>query len=282
MLITDEIRRRLEALNRDRLRRGLGSSGSSDSASGLASAGAVFSRCREEIAGEVVKTESGEFLLVRRELAEIWRGAERFVSHYCLVFKRGAIAVDPASLHPDLQQVCQADPCRLLYLDIETCGLSSAPVFLIGMLYLEGERMLIDQLLARDYEEEAPILEFFWANISRFDGIVTFNGKSFDLPFLKDRASYHRIEVEAPQMHFDLLHEARRRWRGVFPDCRLQTLEARVCRRLRSGDIPGSLIPRAYHEFVRSKDPGLVREIIEHNALDLVTMSEVLVSILSG
>jgi len=236
----------------------------------------------DELPGQEVETESGKFLLIRRHLADIWRAAERFVSHYRLVFERGAIGVDLETLHPDVRQFCELDHKRLLYLDIETCGLSAAPVFLVGLQYLKGDGMMLEQLLARDYSEEKPLLEYFWGRMADYDAVTTFNGKSFDIPFLRDRAVYHGVRHGEPVFHFDLLHEARRRYKGEFPNCKLQTLEARVCSRLRRGDIPSELIPKAYHDFVRTKDPRIIQSIIHHNALDIVTMSEVLLRLLSG
>jgi uncharacterized protein YprB with RNaseH-like and TPR domain len=72
--------------------------------------------------------------------------------------------------------------------------------------------------------------------------------------------------------HVDLLHLARRRWRRELPDCKLQTLEQRICGRTRIDDMPGKQIPAAYHQFIRT---GFEREmdgILLHNAIDLVTM----------
>ncbi|MFW6171353.1 MAG: ribonuclease H-like domain-containing protein, partial [Planctomycetota bacterium] len=73
-------------------------------------------------------------------------------------------------------------------------------------------------------------------------------------------------------IHCDLLHHARRRWKDKLPDCKLQTLERYVCRRRRTADIPGREIPSAYHDFVRSGDAWLIRAVLHHNALDLVTL----------
>ena len=76
-------------------------------------------------------------------------------------------------------------------------------------------------------------------------------------------------------LHFDLLHHSRRRWKHVLPNCKLQTLERYLCGRARQGDIPGSEIPAAYHEFVRSGDARQMGDILHHNALDLVTLLQV-------
>ena len=74
----------------------------------------------------------------------------------------------------------------------------------------------------------------------------------------------------------DLLHESRRVWGKVLPDCRLQTLEQKVCRRFRRDDIPGAQIPDVYHHFVRTADARLLAQVVEHNAWDLVTLADLL------
>ncbi len=56
-----------------------------------------------------------------------------------------------------------------------------------------------------------------------------------DVPFLRARAVVHRVHLSLPPRHLDLLHAARRRWREELADCRLQTIERRVCRRRRVG-----------------------------------------------
>lgn len=288
--LSKESLKRLGELNRSRLRSSASRAAKSESSpgepafrrKGARKSSTEFIDPPDDLPGQEVETESGKFLLIRRDLSDIWRAAERFVSHYCLVFERGAIGVDLETLHPDVRQFCEVDHRRLLYLDIETCGLSAAPVFLVGVQFLKDNRMILEQFLARDYSEEKPVLEHFWGKMVNYDVVTTFNGKSFDIPFLRDRAVYHGVEHSPPGFHLDLLHEARRRYKGQFPNCKLQTLESRICERRRRGDIPGDLIPKAYHDFVRTKDPLIIQNIIHHNALDIVTMSEVLLRLLSG
>jgi uncharacterized protein YprB with RNaseH-like and TPR domain len=108
---------------------------------------------------------------------------------------------------------------------------------------------------------------------------VTFNGKSFDWPYIEGRARGHRLGVSAPRAHFDMLHHARRTWKHSLPNCKLQTLELYLCGRTRIDDVPGSQIPRAYHEFVATHaEDGtgahLMAPILHHNALDILTLSE--------
>ncbi|HEU4726202.1 MAG TPA: ribonuclease H-like domain-containing protein [Candidatus Eisenbacteria bacterium] len=163
---------------------------------------------------------------------------------------------------------------RLLYLDIETCGLSGVPVFLVGLGFVVDRNIVFRQLFARDYAEERALL-FELSRIARdFDALVTFNGKTFDAPFLQDRAVHHRVPFALPQPHLDLLWMARRRWKAHLPNCRLQTLEWRVLRRRRGGDVDGSEIPGHYHDYVKRGEAHRLVPVFHHNLLDVVAMVE--------
>ncbi len=166
-------------------------------------------------------------------------------------------------------------PKEHLFLDLETLGFVGRPVFLVGLLHATGgnEGSLV-QLLARDYAEEEATLHYFNRTYAEYPSWVTFNGKSFDVPTLRLRCSYHRIHAPKPKEHIDLLHIARRHFRGVFPDCRLKTLESRVCGRHRVDDLDGALVPNAYHRYVREADPTLIEPILRHNRDDLITLVE--------
>ena len=167
-------------------------------------------------------------------------------------------------------------------MDLETAGLHGRPVFLIGLTRYDGNDLVISQLFARDYAEEKAILDRTAAMIAEAGMLVTFNGKAFDVPFLRDRMIYHRLRPAEGRAHFDLLHHSRRRWRDRLPNCRLQTLEQHLCRRLRSGDIPGNLIPERYHDYVRSRNPRLVAPVFYHNRLDLLCLAELLAAVVAG
>jgi uncharacterized protein YprB with RNaseH-like and TPR domain len=165
---------------------------------------------------------------------------------------------------------------RALFLDLETCGLNSSPVFLAGTMHWNGEDFVLRQYFARHYGEEAALLAAVFEQARGFECLVTFNGKSYDAPFLAARALTHGIELALPRHHLDLLHHARRQWREELPDCRLTTLEWRVCRRRRVGDVPGEQVPGLYHEYVRHGDPWLLVPVFHHNLLDVTTMADIL------
>ena len=165
---------------------------------------------------------------------------------------------------------------RMLLLDIETCGLSAAPVFLVGLCHVGERNLVLRQLFARDYSEERALVAQVAAIAREYDFLVTFNGRTFDIPFLRDRAVHHRMRFAMDLPHLDLLHVARRRWRGQFPDCRLQTLEWHILRRRRAGDVDGAAIPGIYHDYVKRGQPHRLLPVFHHNLLDLVAMAELL------
>ena len=170
--------------------------------------------------------------------------------------------------------------CNIL--DIDTTWLWSGLLCLIGVMSYSGSDLHLQQLLARDYSEESPVIAQFADMLNNCDALVTFNGKSFDLPYIVNRGIVHGVRVRFDGLHMDLLHEARRRWRGKLPNCKLQTLERHLCNRVRAGDIPGAQIPQVYHDFVRTGDARHICTVLHHNALDLVAMSEIVLQMIRG
>ncbi|HZV90749.1 MAG TPA: ribonuclease H-like domain-containing protein [Candidatus Nitrosocosmicus sp.] len=165
---------------------------------------------------------------------------------------------------------------KMLFLDLETCGLTACPVFLAGVALIGENNLVLRQIFARDYAEERALIHEMARLIGEADFLVSFNGKSFDVPFLRDRAAHHRMPFPTSAPHLDLLWLARRRWKHTLPDCKLKTLEWRVLRRRRSGDVGGSDIPGLYHHFVQGGEAHRLVPIFHHNMLDVVAMVELL------
>jgi hypothetical protein len=213
--------------------------------------------------GEVVATAAGECLRIGLAVDELWPGGEELVRRRCSALTR------------DDSAWWRAIPERVAFFDLETCGLAGSAVFLAGLLWQLDGRLAVEMFLARDYSEESAVLAALWRRLAGIETLVTFNGKSFDWPMVVDRSRRHllgRGAVVAPPRHVDLLHLARRRWKRELPDCKLQTLEERVCGRRRADDVPGPLIPAAYQQYVRTRFEREIDQVLLHNAIDLVTM----------
>lgn len=178
----------------------------------------------------------------------------------------------------DVELLSLCGPGDIVFVDIETTGLmSTCPLFMIGMLLPEPTHELrLVQAFARDYDEEAAVLEEARSRLSHARAVVTYNGKSFDMPFISRRMAYHGCCDELDVVVVDLVWPTRRLWSGTSPDCRLATVQSMVLDCPREGDIPGRLIPEVYVEYVRTGDANLVLPIIDHNELDLVAMAGLL------
>lgn len=234
------------------------------------------------IPGKPVAVDGGEFYLVRRNLSELYANADRLVREHRKLFAFDwKERPDFPGMAEDFKAMLNAGMNKAVFLDAETTGFSNTPLFLLGLMYFNGESFVIDQLFARDYSEEPNLLQYFSEFVQKFHILVTFNGKSFDAPFIRDRMVYHRKPFEWTQTHVDILHHSRRRWKGELPDCKLQTLETYICERRRVGDVPGALVPEVYREFVRNGDTRLLADVFHHNALDVITLSELTLALLS-
>jgi len=193
---------------------------------------------------------------------------------------RDALTSSQSALPEWIAAACSAEsiaPGDVVFFDLETTGLSCTPIFLVGAMGWEGDGLVARQFLARNYSEERAILSLFleWAATKRL--LVSFNGKSFDLPMVRVRAAANGIPFSLNVPHFDLLHVARRAWHSTLPNHRLQTLETHICGRARQGDIPSWEIPEAYHAYVRTANAAEIVEILRHNLLDLVTLADLMV-----
>jgi uncharacterized protein YprB with RNaseH-like and TPR domain len=175
---------------------------------------------------------------------------------------------------------------RTIFIDLETTGLSGGAgtvAFLVGCGYFDLGAFQVRQFLLTSFAAERALLS---AVADFFDGadlIVTYNGKTFDVPVMETRWLFHRLQMPLADVpHFDMLHPARRLWRmrdrgaGAEEGCRLTTLERALFNVKRVGDVPGLEIPGRFFRFLRSGDPRPLEPVLEHNRLDLVSLAAVM------
>jgi uncharacterized protein YprB with RNaseH-like and TPR domain len=225
----------------------------------------------ELIAGRRVENERGEFFLVEDDVH-----LETLHGDVPLTRFRGLDAGTVAVLAGD-PALGSFDLAEAVFLDTETTGLAGGTgtaAFLVGIGYLAGDRFRVRQYFMRDYHEEAALLHGLAEELARFRHLVTFNGRTFDVPLLESRYRMNRERYPlARARHFDLLHPARRLWKARLDSCRLQVLEKALLRYHRVGDVPGAEIPRIYFDFVRRRDGRAMARVLQHNRLDIVSLA---------
>lgn len=176
---------------------------------------------------------------------------------------------------------------RVVFFDIETTGLSGGAgtlAFLAGCGWFDDDGgFTVRQFFLAGPSGERPMLEALGRIFDEASLVVTFNGRTFDVPFMETRWAFHRSAAPTDDLpHFDMLPPARRFWgnrHGIRRDgegCNLTALERRVLGFHRYGDVPGFEIPARYFQFLRTGESGLVEGVLEHNRYDLLSLAAVM------
>lgn len=225
----------------------------------------------EALSGSVVENEHGAFYRVDHELPLEHYHGKTSLSRLRLVSPSAIsiLARHAENLELDLE--------RTVFLDTETTGISGGSgtcAFLVGLGYVEGDRFHVRQLFMRDYAEEAAMLTGLAELLGRFESLVTFNGKSFDVPLLESRFVLSRLRYSLSELpHFDLLHPARSLWKARLDRCRLVDLEYVLLDLERQDDVPGDMIPGLYFDYVRSREASRIFHVFSHNRYDILSLA---------
>jgi uncharacterized protein YprB with RNaseH-like and TPR domain len=169
---------------------------------------------------------------------------------------------------------------RFLCFDTETTGLaggSGTRAFMVGAADWHDGALRVRQLYLTAMAGEAAMLDAF-ANWLRPDTVlVSYNGRSYDAPLLRTRYRLQRLPDALSHLaHVDLLHPARRLYRGRWENCRLATIERNVLQIVRDDDLPGSEAPAAWRTFLREGRTTALMRVLEHNRQDVVTLARLL------
>ena len=229
----------------------------------------------EYVDGRVQKNAWGEFFLARQVLP--------FGRPYGKLRIGDLTTADLTSLNLLLESAVLPEPAQLVYLDTETTGLAGGTgtcAFLIGIGAVEGSQFVVRQFFLRDYPEEKAALAALAEALQSFQGVVTFNGKTFDIPLLETRYALARMKSPfSRMMHLDALHPARRLWRLRLESCKLTDLEGAILGIAREGDVAGSEIPGIYFDYLRTGNAQGLQPVFYHNALDVVTLAALVVEL---
>ncbi len=223
--------------------------------------------------GRVVATASGEAFVVETTYTPDYRHGR--------VGLRLAHRLETIAEWARDARLAQCGPEGLLFLDTETTGLSGGTgtyAFLIGVGYFAGDEFRLAQILMRDPIEEPAVLAALDGWLQAPQALVTFNGKSFDVPLLNARYLTNGRRARLSDMsHLDLLPLARRLWRDRLASRALGSLEVNILGAQRTEqDIPGWLIPQMYFDYLRSGDARPLKRILYHNAMDVLAMAALL------
>ncbi len=237
-------------------------------------------RVADVLGGRVVVNAFGRALVIdRRYESDRYHGQSRIGD--CEVCDDQCLQLlDPGLPSPD------GSGERTLFIDLETTGLSGGAgmvAFLVGCGWFDMGAFQVRQFLLTSYAAERALLSAVADCLDATSLLVSYNGKTFDVPVMETRWMFHRMPMPLESVrHFDMLHPARRLWRtrtAAMDDgeggCRLSTLERVLCDVTRVGDVPGLEIPARYFRFLRTGDARPLEPVLEHNRIDLVSLAAV-------
>jgi len=148
-----------------------------------------------------------------------------------------------------------------VYLDIETTGLDSWGNDITSITLYDGKSI--------SYYVNGRNLDDFTDDIKRYKVIVTYNGKSFDIPFIE---SYFDINI--PHAHIDLRYIlASLGYRGGLKGCEKQLGIARG----NLADLDGYFAVLLWDEFQRNKNQKALETLLAYNIQDTVNLETLMV-----
>ena len=163
----------------------------------------------------------------------------------------------------------------LVFFDTETTGLKGAGtlIFLMGFIVQTPTSFTLTQYVLPGPDHEAAFLyaSRLWEESAT---LVTYNGKSFDVPQLETRWTMNRNVIPPLLNHtqIDLLHGSRRIWKDEMGTFRLPAIEEEQLGFIRVGDIPGHMAPIIYQDAVKNGRAEVLMKVLLHNEWDILSL----------
>lgn len=164
---------------------------------------------------------------------------------------------------------------HMLFMDTETTGLrgSGTSIFLIGFARFHENSLEMTQYVLPHPAFETAFYYHVLHDLGEDIRFVTYNGKSFDWPQIKTRHTFVKSRVkQLPAVgHVDLLHAARRLLKPRLESVSLKAVEAYFGHE-RIDDLPGFLAPMHYFQYVKERNPEILKPVIEHHHADCLSL----------
>lgn len=170
-----------------------------------------------------------------------------------------------------LDELIDIPPNHFVF-DIETTGLNSnyCKVILIGILFNQDNKTVIKQFFANTEDDEKELLLTFINTIKNYQNHITFNGLTFDIPFLNTRLKKHNIDFYLSKNDdIDILKLIRPfKEKLSLSDCKLKTIE-KYLGIYREDAISGKESIDLYKDYSVNQDIDLKEKILLHNYEDI-------------
>jgi len=227
-------------------------------------------KIEEVVSGKFISTPFGDSFVRENYFPQDYRCGDVELFQ---IFQSSAKTISSLARDDRLKEI---DINKTVFLDTETTGLAGGAgtyIFLVGVGYFEGDQFCVRQYFMRDFNEERALLSAVNELLSKYEAIVSYNGKTFDFPLIQSRfiMSGMKLNLKNPG-HFDLLYPARRLWKRRLENCSLSTVERDILGVIRENDVPGYLVPEIYFRYLKTKDARALKQVFEHNLQDIISL----------
>ncbi len=172
-----------------------------------------------------------------------------------------------------------SDPEKILFVDIETTGLSpeNSVVYMIGCGYVKNGSCRTIQFFADDVSDEEEVLYSFYNFSLKYDTLVTFNGNKFDIPFLENRMNGHDMPMNFNNFKGVDIYKRIRPYRALFslPDLKQKSVES-FLDISRDDKKSGSELIKVYAEYTEKPTEFSLNLLLQHNYDDVVGMMKLI------
>lgn len=170
-------------------------------------------------------------------------------------------------------------PEKVLFFDIETTGLSAASsiVFLIGVIRFDENAWQLTQWLAEAPQDEPRLLQAFLPMAENARTLIHFNGQTFDLPYIKERASFYGFSYSLDTTESLDLYQKFRPLKKMLGLDRMNQISLESYLGWHRNDrLTGKHMISLFKKYTASGEIGLRDLLILHNHDDMTGMTQLL------
>ena len=165
--------------------------------------------------------------------------------------------------------------------DIETTGLSPAnsKVVLTGVLTVDQNGCgLVQQFFADQNDDEEAVIRATIDALKSIDYVITYNGRHFDMPFMKKRAEkYGLVFPDLYNLDLYLLISGYAPFKEVLPGLKQKNIESYMGIAIsREDEISGKESVELYNRYMETKRFDLEEKILLHNHDDIIQLYKIL------
>ncbi len=168
---------------------------------------------------------------------------------------------------------------KTLFFDIETTGFAPdhSQLYLIGCAHIAEGVCHLTQYFSDlgTAEDERDILESFLTFSSEFEQLVTYNGETFDLPYIEKKAGICHLPFKKSNS-FDIYKQIRI-YKSLFqvPNLKLKTME-QFLGVARKDKYDGKKLISVYNEYLKTGEQKNFNDLMLHNYEDVTALIRLL------